>query len=78
MSETERKTSVKDLFKALDAEKFNKEEINDIDFLAGKIDDIMNKMFNDVADNPKELAIKYQKQSNKFYHQLQCQLYHEL
>jgi hypothetical protein len=65
ISETERKTSVKDLFKALDAEKFSKEQIDDIDFLAGKIDDIMNKMFNDVADNPKELAIKYQnKKSN--------------
>jgi hypothetical protein len=64
ISETERRTSIKDLFKALDAKEFNKEQINNTDFLAGEIDDIMDKMFNDVADNPKELAIKYQKQSN--------------
>jgi hypothetical protein len=64
ISEIERRTSIKDLFKALDAKEFSKEQINDTDFLAGKIDDIMNKMFNDVADNPKELAIRYQKQSN--------------
>jgi hypothetical protein len=65
ISETERRTSIKDLFKALDDKKFSKEQINDIDFLSGEIDDIMDKMFNDVADNPKELAKRYQdKKSN--------------
>jgi hypothetical protein len=64
INELGRRTSVKDLFKALDNEKFSKEQINDIDFLVDKIDDIMDKMFHDVADNPKELAIRYQKQSN--------------
>jgi hypothetical protein len=60
ISEIERRTSIKDLFKALDAKEFSKEQINDTDFLEGEIDDIMDKMFNDVADNPKELAKKYQ------------------
>jgi hypothetical protein len=65
ISETERRTSIKDLFKALDAKEFSKEQISDTDFLAGEIDDIMNKMFDDVADNPKELAKRYQnKKSN--------------
>ena len=65
ISELGRRTSVNDLFKALDAKEFSKEEISNIDFLAGKIDDIMDKMFNDVADNPKELAKRYQdKKSN--------------
>jgi hypothetical protein len=64
ISEIERRTSIKDLFKALDAKEFSKEEISDIDFLAGEIDDIMDKMFNDVADNPKELAKRYQDKKN--------------
>ena len=64
ISETERRTSIKDLFKALDAKEFSKEEIKNIDFLAGEIDDIMDKMFNDVADNPKELAKRYQDRKN--------------
>ena len=65
ISETGRRTSLNDLFKALDDKEFSKEEISDIDFLAGEIDDIMDKMFDDVADNPKELAKRYQdKKSN--------------
>ena len=65
ISELGRRTSVNDLFKALDDKKFSKEQINDTDFLVDEIDDIMDKMFNDVADNPKELAKRYQdKKSN--------------
>ena len=64
ISELGRRTSVNDLFKALDDEKFSKEQINDTDFLVDRIDDIMDKIFHDVADNPKELAIRYQNKKN--------------
>ena len=64
ISELGRRTSVNDLFKALDDKKFSKEQINDTDFLVDEIDDIMDKMFHDVADNPKELAKRYQDKKN--------------
>jgi len=56
---TEGKTRVNDLFAALDAKGFSPEQIQDTAFLAKKIDNIMWTL-NDVADNPEELAKRYQ------------------
>ena len=64
ISEAGRRTSIKDLFKALDAYEFSKEQIDNTDFLVGKIDFILYKMFDDVTDNPEELAKRYQDKVN--------------
>jgi hypothetical protein len=56
---TEGKTRVNNLFAALDAKGFSSEQIQDTAFLAKKIDNIMWTL-DDVADNPEELAKRYQ------------------